>query len=319
MSTHSPFPTYRPDDLEWFFEVAHDVRVALRAAVVAGQAEIHQQLLEYDKLDEYDFVSYQGHPGDPGHKIDGRARYAMSISINQSFAGQVHIAGEEDLGTLTPAHGELVFVPDALDGTRSARDVGADFSSTGLLYIYNVHTNRYVLLGLAVASAGFIVTWTRDKVVHIGSTSMPPDTDTILSDVAAPPDPTITAIVAAKLEDRLRWKSVLTDRELSVVYNTGGGPRTYGLLRLELASILSDRPQAPWDVPQVLPTIDAGGVVLDADGRQITREEALSWFEAYRPDAEHLKPIPPHIAASSEDAAQLALQKLQAVLRDQDQ
>jgi hypothetical protein len=227
----------------------------------------------------------------------------MEAALSECFQGKAHVRGEEDLSTMTVTEHELLVLVDPLDGTGPAREIADGYSSVALCYIKRPGPG-FELLGAAVCSSGIVVTWTAAPIVQRGLADQPADSDSVLVDIFPGKEDTL-AIVAAKHADRVRNAELLTGLEGGTVYNTGGTPRTWALLGLDLGAMVAVKSQAPWDAAYLLPVIDTGGVVITKNGA-VDRSTVISWFEDFQLDPDGAKTIPPHVVASSQTAAERA-------------
>ncbi len=307
---HTVPPYDGTEDWEW--RILESLRQALRAATIEAQNEVRRWLVRWNELEGNGSVVYfespDDHEGDPAKSIDGRAYHAMRTSLIEAMGDAVHVRGEEDWSTVTILPYEFQILVDPLDGTAPARSLADSHSSVALAYVFRPEGGFRLLAAAICSSSGIVVSWNVRGEIQKGVAEYPPESDEVVAGIN-PAHPGNLAIVAAKPEDRTLYSAVLAPANLCVVYNTGGTPRTWALIGLELGSLIALKPQAPWDAAYLLPLIDLGGIVRTKAG-QVSRAEVIRWFERFSLKRGQTKVIPPHIASSSPASADVTARLL---------
>lgn len=266
-------------------------------------AEDRRRLLERLRTDPTlpdDF--YQLHLGDPPIKADVRTHQRIAAAIHAALPHAL-VVGEEATtdewdAALQSREGSIIFVVDAIDGSRPYEDLTFGYGVTALVYRRLAEGDRLLMTGVA-NSSGFVAIYDRDGSEVRGGdiTRIRPLSQPLRSDFHE----NTVAVLGAKPGHRSLVGPLLEDDTLTT-FTTGGAPAALGLVLGRLTALIAPEAQTTWDAA-FLPMLAFLGVTVIVprpigDPVVIELAQVLQWFgEVRRFERDDSRPIPPFVVA----------------------
>lgn len=213
-------------------------------------------------------VPIDGHRGDEAREVDVFATEVMRALVAERLPAAFFLA--EDAQAIPTDEVDVVWLADAVDGTRQHMDLGFGFACSASIH---VRTDRWAMVAAGIVNSS------------LRFAGMAPGITTDLFDVEIHnefPAILIGASRPTRVSHLLRLADLL-DPKIGRIWNTGGNPVLPNFIHTHMSVLAQVSPSAPWDCVFAPIAHAAGFQILRLDRTAhkdavVQAEQLLSWF-----------------------------------------